>query len=204
MDLFQFFFSQPSSAKAAPEKPAGKQGRQGGKQEPAKAAPQRPPQPEEDEVEWSADTSPAAVEQRRRDLLGNRDRLSQKDGEGEGDEEGAAPKTPGLWLTSFSDNILAFEIPAENPIPALAAYFATDPKPEDCLNLVKATSAKLQWSETNMLKSIFAALFPGDQIRKDFYKKTDILSLVSIQFFFWTHSLVLYHFQTSKNCSLLS
>jgi translation initiation factor 5 len=150
-------------AKPTPQQQGGKKSRQ----EAQSKAPQRPVQPEEDEVEWSADTSAAAVEQRRRELLGNRDRLSQKEGEadGDGDDEEGKAKASGL------------EISSEKPIPALQAYFATNPDPEDCVNQVKALSNKLQLSDTNLIKTIFAALFPGDHIRKDFYKKTDTLSL---------------------------
>ncbi len=43
-----------------------------------------------DAEQWSVDTSPAAVEARRRELLGTRDRLTQKDGEEEGDGEANA------------------------------------------------------------------------------------------------------------------
>jgi len=149
------------------EKPApGQKQQRGGKADPAgKQAPQRPAQPEEDEVEWSADTSAAAVEQRRRELLGNRDRLSQKDGE-EGDDEDGKVKASGLEIAVGAD-----------PIAALSAYFNSEPNPEDCLAGVKTAASKLQWSETNMYKYVFAALFNPETIRKDFYKKTDLLSL---------------------------
>jgi len=123
--------------------------------------PQKPVQAEE-EVEWSVDTSPAAVEQRRRELLGNRDRLSQKDGEADEEEK---PKTEG------------FELDTQNPVPSLTKYFATYPDPEECVNQVKILSTKLQFSDTTLMKTIFASLFTHDTIRKDFYKKTEILAL---------------------------
>jgi translation initiation factor 5 len=166
--LSSYILKNPPVDKDKPQEkvaPADQKGKARGKGEAKQQVPARPAQPEEDEVEWSADTSAAAVEQRRRELLGNRDRLSQKDGE-EGDDEDGKVKAAGLDIASGAD-----------PVAALAAFFGTDPNPEDCLNSVKAVASKLQWSETNMYKFVFAALYSPETIRKDFYKKTDILSL---------------------------
>jgi len=117
----------------------------------------------EDDVQWSTDTSQAAVEQRRRELLGARDRLSQK----EEHESATAEKA------SASDLTLAV---GENPIPVLQQYFSKDPDEEDCLKQMKNLSTKHNWSETSLLKYIFASLFPDADMKTNFYKKAQILS----------------------------
>jgi len=117
----------------------------------------------EDEVQWSTDTSQSAVEARRRELLGARDRLSQKEEE---DSNTAKQET--------------LNIPAgTNPIPILKAYFKTEPEEEDCVQKMKSLVEKHQWSETTMLKYIFAALFSDADMKTDFYKKAHILSYFS-------------------------
>jgi len=163
--LSTYILKNPPVDKEALNKAGGAQDRKK-KGDAPRGAQKAPAQPEEEEVEWSVDTSPAAVEQRRRDLLGNRDRLSQVPGQEDGDEtEGKPDTTDGL------------DVPADKPIPALQAYFASDPKPEECVNQIKAVATKLSWSDTNLIKIIFQALFPVDSIRKDFYKRADYLSL---------------------------
>jgi len=118
------------------------------------------PQPIEEEVQWSTDTSQAAVEARRRELLGARDRLSQKE------EKGEEKQGQSLTLPSGT-----------NPIPILSKYFESGPDPDDCVNELKNLSTKQQWSDTTLIKYIFASLFPGDDMTTNFYKKTDILAL---------------------------
>lgn len=71
-------------------------------------------------------------------------------------------------------------MPGSNPIPILSAYFKTMPEEEDCVNVMKALAVKHAWSETTLLKYIFAALFSDADMRTDFYKKAQILSYVCI------------------------
>jgi len=97
--------------------------------------------------------------------LGARDRLSQKDGEEEKEVKEEAPSSE-------------LVIPAgTNPIPILSAYFANNPDAEHCVEAIKDLCVKNQWSDTTLMKYIFAALFPGDDMKTNFYKKTDILAL---------------------------
>lgn len=115
------------------------------------------------QVQWSTDTSQSAVEARRRELLGARDRLSQK----EETEDNSAAKQETLNIPQGT-----------NPIPVLSKYFKTEPEEDDAVNQMKALVAKHQWSETTLLKYVFAALFTDADMRTDFYKKARILSFV--------------------------
>jgi len=115
------------------------------------------------EEKWSVDTSPAAVEARRRELLGTRDRLTQA--EGEEDETDGTTDTSGL----------SFEA-GKNPIPVLQAYFASNPDPATCLQEVQGAAAKVHWSDSQTIKAVFASLFDA-KLRSGFYKKCDTLSL---------------------------
>jgi translation initiation factor 5 len=117
----------------------------------------------EDEVQWSTDTSQSAVEARRRELLGARDRLSQKE-----EEENGTAKQETLTIPTGT-----------NPIPVLKAYFKTEPEEDECVKKMKNLVEKHQWSETTLLKYIFAALFTDADMRAEFYKKAQILSYFS-------------------------
>jgi len=135
------------------EKPTGKPTRQAKKEE-----------PEGDVEKWSVDTSAAAVEARRRELLGTRDRLTQLDGDDD-ENEGA----------TATESSLVFE-PGKNPIPVLQKYFATNPEPQVCLQEVQAAAARVHWTDTQTMKALFAALFDGN-LKTHFYKKCDTLVL---------------------------
>lgn len=150
--------------KNAPGKEKAQQAAQAKNNKPASQLPQKPEKKEvkEDEVQWSTDTSQSAVEARRRELLGARDRLSQKE------EDTSAQKEEPVVIPTGS-----------NPIPILSAYFKTMPEEEDCVNAMKALAVKHAWSETTLLKYIFAALFSDADMRTDFYKKAQILSYFS-------------------------
>jgi len=114
----------------------------------------------EDEIQWSTDTSQTAVEARRRELLGARDRLSQKE-----EEENIPSKTDTLNIPTGT-----------NPIPIMKNYFKSEPEEEECVQQMKSLVTKHQWSETTLLKYIFAALFTDADMRTEFYKKAKILS----------------------------
>jgi len=131
-------------------------------QAPQKVAEKKEPV-KEDEIQWSTDTSQSAVEARRRELLGARDRLSQKE-----EEDNGATKQETLNIPQGT-----------NPIPVLNKYFMSEPDEEECVQQMKALVAKNQWSETTLLKYIFAALFTDADMRTDFYKKARILSYFS-------------------------
>lgn len=87
----------------------------------------------------------------------------------------------------------ALNIPqGTNPIPVLSKYFKTEPEEEDCVQQMKALVAKHQWSETTLLKYVFAALFTDADMRTDFYKKARILSFVcDYYFFYFLYSLLI-------------
>lgn len=127
------------------------------------------------------DTSAAAVEARRRELLGTRDRLTQKEGEEEADAEASANGMSTLGgdflFTLPGTATLTFE-PGKNPIPALQAYFATSPEAQICLQEVQNAAAKVRWSETQTMKAVVASLFDPAHIRVGFYKKCDTLAPV--------------------------
>jgi len=122
----------------------------------------KPVASEEEDVKWSVDTSPSAVEARRRELLGARDRLSQRENE----QSDTKPK----------EKIV---IPAgENPIPILHEYFKSGPDLSTCAEEIKELGEKHKWTESTLIKYIFASLFFTADLKTNFYKKTDVLSLV--------------------------
>jgi len=151
-----------ASGKQLAEKQAAKAGAKAKGSEPGKQV-TKSSQPQEEEVQWSTDTSQAAVDARRRELLGARDRLSQKEGE-ESDK------------LEKQDSTLELQA-GTNPIPVLMNYFKTDPG-DECVATLTNLATKQQWSETTLIKYIFASLFPDSDMRTDFYKKARYLSYV--------------------------
>jgi len=133
----------------------------------AKATPKKE-EVDDDGEKWSVDTSAAAVEARKRELLGTRDRLTQPEGaEAEEEAEGGTP--------TAIEGALVFE-PGKNPIPMLQKYFASNPEPQVCIQEVQEAAAKVRWSDTQTMKAIFASLFDA-HIRTEFYKKCDTLAM---------------------------
>jgi translation initiation factor 5 len=109
---------------------------------------------EDEEVEWFSDFSKAAVEQRRKELLGDRDRLSNKSSQ----MEGLVVK------------------PGQDPLSVLREYWRKDESDEGIVKTVRTLQLNVKWSETQLIKSIFYSLFDKN-IRKGFYKKVQILQL---------------------------
>jgi len=132
----------------------------------ARAPAQKRPQEAEGDVEWSVDTSPAAVEARRRELLGTRDRLTQRDDEEENSEASANPK----------DGVSLVFTPGQNPIPTLQKYLASNPDPQVCVQEVLEAATRVRWSDTQTMKVIFSAIMDAD-LKVNFYKKCDKLAL---------------------------
>jgi len=152
----------------------------------AQKSPEKKEVVKEDEIQWSTDTSQSAVEARRRELLGARDRLSQKE-----EDDNGTPKQDGVVIPTGT-----------NPIPILKTYFKSEPDEEDCVNQMKNLATKNQWSDTTLLKYIFASLFTDADMRTDFYKKSIILS-----YFSTTEKemkIILYclekHLETNRKC----
>jgi len=68
--------------------------------------------------------------------------------------------------------------PSANPIPVLMSYFKSEPG-DECVVQLQNLATKQQWSETALIKYIFASLFPDADMKTDFYKKARYLSYFS-------------------------
>eukprot|EP01125_Pyxidicula_operculata_P003413 TRINITY_DN1417_c0_g1_i1.p1 TRINITY_DN1417_c0_g1~~TRINITY_DN1417_c0_g1_i1.p1 ORF type:complete len:414 (-),score=143.34 TRINITY_DN1417_c0_g1_i1:109-1326(-) len=127
---------------------------------------------DEDDEDWSIDTSKEAVEARRREILGANERLSAG-------STAAIPeeRTPELNTNGNTAAEFVLEVaPGANPIPVLQKFWETDPTPEVIVSKVKQLQSVQGYNETVLLRTIFASLFDKN-IRQRFYKKAETLQL---------------------------
>jgi len=63
------------------------------------------------------------------------------------------------------------------PIGPLQNFWESNPDDDKILKEIKGLQDRMQWNDQKLMRAIFASLFPGGDIKKDFYKKTAVLYL---------------------------
>jgi len=119
--------------------------------------------------------SKEAVEARRREILGANERLSAGSTTAAPEEAERAQLAGSDSSSAAADFVLEVK-PGQNPLPALQELWKMNPTAEQIVSKVKALSSKLQWSESQVLRTIFGSLF-DKEIKHNFYPKAQILSL---------------------------